>query len=61
MNERGNPKKRRGLILRSSDELENFKKLIQHETLPKLLNMINSVNPKVEAVMRRKGEEVLEM
>jgi len=57
----GNPKKRRVLILRSSADLDDFEKLFQHETLSKLLNMIDSVNPKAEVARRRKGEEVLEL
>ena len=57
----GNPKRRRGLILRFSVDLEDFEKLFQHEILSKLLSMIESVNPKTEATMRRKGEEVLEL
>ena len=61
VDEGGNPKKRRGLILRSSADLEDFKKLFQHETLSKLLYMIEAVNPKAEAVRRKKGEEVLEL
>jgi len=59
--EAGNSKRRRGLILRSSVDLEDFEKLFQHETLSKLLSMIDSVNPKVGAASRRKGEEVLEL
>ena len=59
--EDGNPKRRRGLILRSRGDLEDFEKLFQLETLSKLLTMIESVNPKAEAARRRKGEEVLEL
>lgn len=59
--EDGNPKRRRGLILRFSGDLEDFEKLFQHETLSKLLSMIESVNPKAEAARRKKGEEVLEL
>ena len=61
VDESGNPKKRRGLILRSSDDLEDFKKLFQHETLPKLIKMIDLINPKTEAVRQKKGEEILEL
>ena len=53
----GNPKKRRGLVLRSSSELEEFKEIFQDEKLPKLLNMIDKVNPEVKAGRVRKGEE----
>ena len=61
VDETGNPKKRRGLVLRSSAELEEFKELFREEKLPKLLSMIDSVNPKVEAGKRRKEEGVLEL
>ena len=61
VDEGGNPMKRRGLILRSSADLEDFEKLFQHETLSKLLGMLDSVNPKSEAAKRNKGEEVLEL
>ena len=61
VDEVGNPKKRRGLILRSGAELEDFKGLFNFEKLSKLLSMVDSVNPKVEAGRRRKGEEVIEL
>jgi len=60
LDESGNPKKRRGLILRSRSELEEFKELFQYEKLSKLLNMIDSVNPKVTAA-KKKREEVIEL
>ncbi len=61
VDETGTPKKRRGLVLRSSAELEEFKEMFQNEKLPKLLSMIDSVNPKVKAGKGRKGEEVIEL
>lgn len=61
VNEMGNPKKRRGLVLRSSAEFEDFKELLNHEKLTKLVEMVDAVNPKAEAVRRRKGEEVIEL
>jgi len=59
--ETGTPKKRRGLILRSTGELEEFKELFGDEKLPKLLGMIDSLNPKVEVGKRRKEEGVIEL
>jgi hypothetical protein len=38
VDETGNPKKRRGLVLRFAAELEEFKELFQDEKLPKLLS-----------------------
>jgi len=57
----GRPKKRRGLVLRSGSELEDYKELFQYEKLSKLLGLLDSVNPEVEAVRRKKGEEVIEL
>jgi hypothetical protein len=57
----GNPKRRRGLILRSSVDLEDFKGLFQYDKLSKLLTSLDSVNPKVEVERRKKGVEVLEL
>jgi len=61
VDESGRPKKRRGLVLRSGAELEAFKDAFQYEKLSKLLTLLDSINPKVEAVRRRRGEEVLEL
>jgi len=61
VDEAGKPKKRRGLVLRSSMELEEFRELLQNEKLTKLMAMIDAVNPKVEAAGRRKGEEIIEL
>ncbi len=61
VDESGSPKKRRGLILRSSIELGEFKQLFGDEKLPKLLAMIDSVNPKTAAVKRGKEEGVIEL
>jgi hypothetical protein len=60
VDESGSPKKRRGLILRSTAELEEFKELFKDEKLPKLLGMIDSINPKVEGG-RRREEGVIEL
>jgi hypothetical protein len=61
VDEAGTPKKRRGLVLRSTGELEEFRELFSDEKLPKLLGMIDSLNPKVEAGKRRKEEGVIEL
>jgi len=59
--EDGSPKKRRGLVLRSKMELEEFRELFQYEKLAKLMDILEAVNPKVKAEERRKGEEVIEL
>jgi len=61
VDETGKPKKRRGLVLRSTAELEEFRELLMNEKLTKLMGMLDSVNPKVEAVRQRKGEEIIEL
>jgi hypothetical protein len=61
VDEAGTPKKRRGLVLRSTAELEEFRELFSGEKLPKLLGMIDSLNPKVEVGRRRKEEGVIEL
>jgi hypothetical protein len=61
VDETGTPKKRRGLILRSTGELEEFKELFGDEKLPKLLGMIDSLNPKVDGGKRGKEEGVIEL
>jgi len=60
VDETGKPKKRRGFILRSSAELEDFKEVFQYEKVSKPLNILDSVNPKIEA-RRKKEEEVIEL
>jgi hypothetical protein len=59
--EDGAPKKRRDLVLRSMAELEEFKQLFQYDKLSKLMEMLEAVNPKVEAGKRVKGEEFIEL
>ena len=61
VDEAGKPKKRRGLVLRSMDELEEFRELLMNEKLTKLMDMLESVNPKVEAARRGRGEEIIEL
>ena len=61
VDEDGKPKKKRGLVLRSMAELEDFKQLFQYDKLSKLMEMLESVNPKVEVGRRGKGEEVIEL
>jgi len=60
VDERGKPKKRRGLILRSTRELEEFKEMFRYEKLLKLLKMLDSINSKVEAKAGEK-EDIIEI
>jgi len=57
----GKPKKRRGLILRSSTDLDDFKDVFQYDKLAKLLTVLDSVNPQAVTARRRKEEEIIEL
>ncbi len=41
----GNPTKRRGLLIRFSDEFDTFKEILNDDKFPKLLTMLETVNP----------------
>ena len=41
----GSPTKRRGLIIRSLDEYEEFKAILENEKVENLLEMLEEVNP----------------
>lgn len=41
----GNPTKRRGLLIRFPDEYESFKELLEDEGFPRLLDLLDKVNP----------------
>jgi hypothetical protein len=58
----GSPTKRRGLLLRSKEELDEFKELFQYEKLATLLQTVESLNPQGKKSTRAKpGEDVLEL
>jgi hypothetical protein len=57
----GSPTKKRGLVLRSSGELEEYRAIFQFEKLAPLLKSLEGVNPKVEKTAAKPGEEVLEI
>jgi len=56
----GNPTKKRGLMIRSLEELEEYRKLFQYDKLQSLLKTVDKLNlPGKKAV--KPGEEVLEI
>jgi hypothetical protein len=59
----GSPTKRRGLVLRSMEELEEFKELFKFDKLEPLLNGVDKVNPQVRKSVfaKQPGEDVLEI
>ena len=61
VSESGTPKKRRGLILKSSAELEDFKELFQYEKISRLTKILDTINPEIGVVKRKKEEEVIEL
>ena len=56
----GAPTKKRGLVLRSYEELEEYRRLFQFDKLEALLKSIDKVNPPVKRA-GKPGEEVLEI
>ena len=61
VDEFGNPTKRRGLIIRSSEELESFRLLINERKLDELTKLIDAINPKMPRRRRGGMEEPLEL
>ncbi|MFN3621471.1 MAG: hypothetical protein ACK4TI_01130, partial [Nitrososphaerales archaeon] len=57
----GTPTKKRGLVLRSFNELEEYKNLFQYDKLAPLLKSIDKLNPPVKKAVKAEGEEVLEI
>ncbi len=59
VDESGSPTKKRGLVIRSSQELNEFNKLFQYDKLSSLLKIIDKINPAPKKA--KPGEEVLEI
>jgi hypothetical protein len=58
----GSPTKKRGLVLRSKEELGQYRELFQFEKLQPLLESVDKVNPKTRTLTSAKpSEEVLEI
>jgi hypothetical protein len=59
----GSPTKKRGLVLRSSEELEEYKVIFQYDRLTPLLKSVDDVNPpKPKGMASSKlGEGVLDI
>jgi len=56
VDELGRPTKKRGLILRSLDELEEFRKLFSNDKLSSLMDNIEKICGKIEK--KEKGEVI---
>lgn len=60
--ENGSPTKKRGLVLRSSEELEEYKTIFQYDKLLPLLKSVDGINPpRPKKSASKIGEEVLEI
>ncbi|HVC27799.1 MAG TPA: hypothetical protein VND40_06520 [Nitrososphaerales archaeon] len=59
--ESGAPTKKRGLVLRSAAEFDEYKGLFQHERLSPLLKSVEGVNPPQAKKAAKSGEEVLQL
>jgi len=57
----GNPTKRRGLLIRTDAELEEFRKIVGDDRLSKLQRLMDSINPKGEGTRRDRGEGIIEL
>jgi hypothetical protein len=59
----GSPMKKRGLVLRSKEELEEYKTIFQVEKLTPLVEQVEKVNPEVskKQAFKQGGEDVLEI
>jgi len=59
--ESGAPTKKRGLVLRSAAEFDEYKGLFQHDRLSSLLKSVEGVNPPQAKKAAKSGEEVLQL
>ena len=57
----GNPTKRRGVLVRYMDEYEAFKEIMNDEKLPKLLELLDAVNPGSGQRSSKKSEDIIEI
>jgi len=56
----GSPTKKRGLVIRSSQDLAEYLSLLQYDKLPQLLVAVDKINPPLKKT-GRSGEEILEI
>lgn len=58
----GSPTKRRGLVLRTKEELDQFRELFQYDKLIPLVSGVEGVNPQTKrSIGAKPGEDVLEI
>ncbi|MDE1767090.1 MAG: hypothetical protein KGI27_12590 [Thaumarchaeota archaeon] len=61
VDERGSPTKKRGLLLRSKSELEQYREIFQFDKISLLLENVDKINPAVKKQTAKSGEDVLEL
>lgn len=59
--ESGSPTRKRGLVLRSAAEFDEYRALFQHERLSSLLTSVEGVNPPPPRKAGKVGSEVLQI
>jgi hypothetical protein len=59
--ESGSPTKKRGVVIRSSSELEEITKLLSNPKLPQLAKSIDEVNPELKRPETTKQSDVFEI
>jgi hypothetical protein len=57
----GSPTKKRGLVLRSKAELEEFRLLFQFDKLTPLLESVDKINPQPRPSSSRPSEDIVEI
>lgn len=57
----GSPTKKRGLVLRSLQELDEYREIFQYEKLSSLLKKLEEINPPVQRKIKAIGEDVLQI
>jgi hypothetical protein len=57
----GNPTKRRGLLIRFHEEYEAFKEILIDDKLPKLLEMLDSINPDKGSSRKSREADIIEI
>lgn len=60
VNDKGNPSKRRGLVLRTKKELEMFSNIFRYNKLSKLLNLLDSINTSLQK-SKLENKDVIEL
>jgi len=60
VDESGSPTKKRGLVIRSLKELDEYAKLLQYDKLSSLLKNIDKVNPSLKKPLKP-SDQVLEI